>query len=95
MNFTRKEVDITFDESAITLRQVVELLSSIHYIPDLSVSLSDKKEDSPPTRSCSYKIGVAGFAFINMMTYSLPAYLTAEPLEDNLHHFSVFSAISW
>jgi Cu+-exporting ATPase len=39
VNFSRKEVDVTFDESAITLRQVVELLSSIHYIPDLSVNV--------------------------------------------------------
>ncbi len=46
VNFTKKEVDITFDESLISLRQVVELLLSIHYIPDLSLSLSDKKEDT-------------------------------------------------
>jgi len=32
VNFSSKEVDITFDESKISLRQVVELLSSIHYI---------------------------------------------------------------
>ena len=35
VNFTKKEVDITFDESVISLRQLVELLSSVHYIPDL------------------------------------------------------------
>ena len=84
VNFTKKEVDITFDEGQITLRQVVELLSSIHYIPDLSVSLSQKEEDSHSYKKLLYKMGVAGFVFINVMTYSLPAYFNGEPLEDRL-----------
>ena len=93
VNFTKKEVDITFDESVITLRQLVELLSSIHYIPDLSQSLSDKKEDNQSYKKLLYKIGVAGFVFINVMTYSLPAYFNGEPLNDKLQ--SVFSILSY
>ncbi len=93
VNFTKKEVDITFDESVITLRQLVELLSSIHYIPDLSQSMSDKKEDNQSYKKLLYKIGVAGFVFINVMTYSLPAYFNGEPLNDNLQ--SVFSILSY
>lgn len=92
VNFTRKEVDITFKESEISLRQVVELLSSIHYIPDLSVNLSETKDDKPSYKKLLYKIGVAGFVFINVMTYSLPAYFNGEPLEGNLH--SLFSILS-
>jgi len=93
VNFTRKEVDITFDESAISLRQVVELLSSIHYIPDLSLSLSNKTEEAPSYKKLLYKMGVAGFAFINVMTYSLPAYFNREPLEANLQ--SLFGILSY
>ncbi|MBK6284007.1 MAG: heavy metal translocating P-type ATPase metal-binding domain-containing protein [Draconibacterium sp.] len=93
VNFTKKEVDITFDESVITLRQLVELLSSIHYIPDLSQSMSDKKEDNQSYKKLLYKIGIAGFVFINVMTYSLPAYFNGEPLNDNLQ--SVFSILSY
>jgi len=92
VNFTRKEVDITFDKAKITLRQLVELLSSIHYIPDLSQSLSDKKEDKS-YKKLLYKIGVAGFVFINVMTYSLPAYFNGEPLSDRLQ--LVFSILSY
>jgi len=84
VNFTRKEVDVTFDESKISLRQVVELLSSIHYIPDLSLSLSKQKQETHSYKKLLYKMGVAGFVFINVMTYSLPAYFNGEPLEDNL-----------
>ena len=92
VNFTKKEVDITFDESKISLRQLVELLSSIHYVPDLSQSLSDKKEDKS-YKKLLYKIGVAGFVFINVMTYSLPAYFNGEPLNDKLQ--SLFSILSY
>jgi len=93
VNFSSKEVDITFDHSKISLRELVELLSSIHYIPDLSLSLSDKKEKAPSNKKLLYKIGVAGFVFINVMTYSLPAYFNGAPLEDNLQ--SLLSILSF
>lgn len=92
VNFTRKEVDITLDESEISLRQLVELLASIHYIPDLSHSTADKKEDKS-YKKLLYKIGVAGFVFVNVMTYSLPAYFNGEPLSDKLQ--SLFSILSY
>ncbi|WP_297088472.1 heavy metal translocating P-type ATPase metal-binding domain-containing protein [uncultured Draconibacterium sp.] len=92
VNFTRKEVDITFDETKITLRQLVELLASIHYIPDLSQSLADKKEDKS-YKKLLYKIGLAGFVFVNVMTYSLPAYFNGEPLSEKLQ--SLFSILSY
>ncbi len=94
VNFARKEVDITFDKSTISLRKLVELLSSLHYIPDLSLSLSDKKEDKKSYKKLLYRIGVAGFVFINVMTYSLPAYFNGEPLEESLQDlFSILSYI--
>lgn len=93
VNFSTKEVDITFDETQISLRQVVELLSSIHYIPDLSLSLSDKKDETPSNKKLLYRIGVAGFVFINVMTYSLPAYFNGEPLEEKLQ--SLLSILSF
>jgi len=93
VNFTKKEIDITFDETHISLRQVVELLSSIHYIPDLSASLSQKEEDPHSYKKLLYKIGIAGFVFINVMTYSLPAYFNGEPLEDKLQ--SLLSLLSY
>jgi len=93
VNFTKKEVDITFDEAVISLRQLVELLSSIHYIPDLSQSLKDKTDDKQSYKKLLYKIGVAGFVFINVMTYSLPAYFNGRPLDDKLQ--SVLSILSY
>jgi Cu+-exporting ATPase len=93
VNFTKKEIDITFDETQFSLRQVVELLCSIHYIPDLSANLSQKEEDPHSYKKLLYKMGVAGFVFINVMTYSLPAYFNGEPLEDQLQ--SLLSLLSY
>lgn len=93
VNFTKKEVDITFDETKISLRKVVELLSSIHYIPDLSINLAENESDKPSYKKLLYKIGVAGFAFINVMTYSLPAYFNGKALDDSLQ--TVFSILSY
>jgi len=93
VNFTKKEVDITFAESQLSLRQLIELLSSLHYIPDLSMSLSDKEDSSKSYKRLLYKIGIAGFVFVNVMTYSLPAYFNGKPLDDKLQ--SVLSILSF
>ncbi len=84
VNFVRKEVDITYNSNLISLRQLVELLSSVHYIPDLSQSRSDKPEEHKGYKNLLYKIGIAGFVFINVMTYSLPAYFNGHPVEGAL-----------
>lgn len=84
VNFVRKEADITFNRSEITLRQLVELLGSIHYIPDLSQSRSGNRKEEHSYKKLLYKIGVAGFVFMNVMTYSLPHYFHGKPMEDRL-----------
>ncbi|PID91890.1 MAG: heavy metal translocating P-type ATPase [Bacteroidetes bacterium] len=93
VHFTRKELDITFDERQISLRKLVELLHSIHYIPDLSMSLTDREEENKSQKKLLIKIGIAGFAFLNVMTYSLPAYFNGEPLEPSLQ--LLFSLLSY
>jgi len=73
VNFPKKEIRITFNNTKISLRQVVELLSSIGYEPYISLddaSVSKRKID----RTLIYKLGVAGFAFGNIMLLSFPEY---------------------
>jgi len=93
VNFVRKEVDITFSRQQISLRQLVELLGSIHYIPDLSQSQAGQKTESHSYKKLLYKIGVAGFVFMNVMTYSLPHYFHGKPMEDQLSN--VLSILSY
>lgn len=93
VNFVKKEVEITFDQSKITIRQLVELLGSIHYIPELSQSQAEQKVDQHSYKKLLYKIGVAGFVFMNVMTYSLPHYFHGKPMEDRLSN--VLSILSF
>ena len=72
VNFPKKEVRITFNNSKIQLKQVVELLSSIGYEP--FISLDDTVNKGKIDRSLIYKVGVAGFAFGNIMLLSFPEY---------------------
>jgi Cu+-exporting ATPase len=72
VNFPKKEVRITFNNSKIQLKLVVELLSSIGYEP--FISLDDTVNKGKIDRSLIYKVGVAGFAFGNIMLLSFPEY---------------------
>jgi P-type Cu+ transporter len=75
VNFVRKEVNVTFRDNEISLRQLVELLHSIHYIPELNYEKKNKDDHQRLNRRYLMKIGVAGFAFGNIMLLSFPDYL--------------------
>ena len=84
VNFVRKEVTITFRDAEISLRQLVELLHTIHYIPELSHSTKKKDEHQHTNRKMLMKIGIAGFAFGNIMLLSFPDYLPGGEHVDQL-----------
>lgn len=84
VNFVRKEVAVTFRESEITLRQLIELLHNIHYIPDISYNKVKKDDYQKANRRMIMKIGVAGFAFGNIMLLSFPDYLPGGEAIDEL-----------
>lgn len=73
VNFPEKTIRITFSAEENSLKQIVLLLSRIGYEPYISLEDSQKK-DSSINRSLIYKLGVAGFAFGNVMFLSLPEY---------------------
>ena len=83
VNFTRKEVTIVFANKDTTLRKVAETLTQIGYEP--YISLNDLKEKRPGLdKSMVYQIGVAGFAFGNIMLMSFPEYLGIDSTEAGL-----------
>jgi len=88
VHFVKKEVNITFDRSEISLRQVVELMASIHYVPEISLDSLEDKGEKKSDKKLLAKIGTAGFVFGNVMLYSLPDYFNGgEPLPGNLNAF--------
>ncbi len=75
VNFPKKEAYITFKEDTISLRQVVELLASIHYIPEITLDKLEKKTKGKSNRSLLIKLGLTGFVLMNVMMYNFPEYL--------------------
>jgi Cu+-exporting ATPase len=91
VHFTKKELSVTFKENDISLRQVVELLASIHYAPMVTLEKLDKKKDAKEDRKLLFKLGVAGFAFGNIMLLSFPDYFAGEKgVEPALQRFFNF-----
>jgi len=76
LNFTAKEVTIHFNRSKISLRKIVELLSTIGYEPYISLEEADNKTIKTFNKARIYKLGVAGFCFGNIMMMSFPEYLS-------------------
>ncbi|MGA1226165.1 MAG: heavy metal translocating P-type ATPase [Tamlana sp.] len=73
VNFGKKTVRVNYNSEHLSLKELVILLSSIGYEPFISLddySIGKKNID----RSLIYKLGVAGFAFGNVMFLSFPEY---------------------
>ena len=73
VNFPKKTVRITYNSADISLKEVVTLLARIGYEPNISLDDFDNKKKGAD-RSLIYKLGVAGFAFGNVMFLSFPDY---------------------
>ncbi len=75
INFLQKNLNIKFKPSEVSLREIVELLVSVGYEPQISLNDIENKVKYHSNKSLYYKIGVAGFCFGNIMLLSFPEYL--------------------
>lgn len=75
VNFPRKEVALSFDTTQVKLSEVVTLLASLGYEPELKLSALEGKPQSTVARRLWIQLGLAGFAFGNIMLFSISAYL--------------------
>lgn len=88
VNFVKKEVSITFNSEIISIRELAELLASIHYIPEITLDKLQIKQNKEANKKLLYKIGIAGFCFGNIMLLSLPEYVPGhEYLETHFKDF--------
>ncbi|MFS4416511.1 heavy metal translocating P-type ATPase [Maribacter sp. 2307ULW6-5] len=82
VNFPKKTVRITYHLDKITLKELVLLLCRIGYEP--YISLEDMGERATSVdRGLIYKLGVAGFAFGNVMFLSFPEYFDLNSSKDS------------
>lgn len=73
VNFGKKSVRITYNKNATSLKDIVLLLSKIGYEPYISLENYGTGKNKLD-RSIIYKLGIAGFAFGNVMFLSFPEY---------------------
>lgn len=73
VDFPKKTVRIAYNPEVLTIKNLVLLLARIGYEPYISLDDFDKGK-LKVNRSLIYKIGVAGFAFGNVMFLSFPEY---------------------
>jgi Cu+-exporting ATPase len=84
VNFPQKKLAIVFLESITSIRKIVELLNKLGYSPKLNLSDLEKKHTFSVNKSLIIKLGVAGFAFGNVMLLALPAYFSGNQLDKNI-----------
>ncbi len=77
VNFPRRELTVSFDHTLLPFSRLAHLLASLGYEPDINLgALREREERGPPgQRGLWLRIGVAGFAFGNIMLLSIPSYL--------------------
>lgn len=73
VDFPKKTVRITYNSEKTTLKELVTLLARIGYEPYISLKDLDARKNGKD-RSLVYKVGIAGFAFGNVMFLSFPEY---------------------
>ena len=75
IHFTNRTANITFDLQKISLRGVVELLTSLGYEPQINLNDLEGNEKKGNLHVYYIKIGIAFFAFGNIMLLTFPEYL--------------------
>jgi Cu+-exporting ATPase len=78
VNFLQKKIFISYQDDKTSLREVVELLDSIGYEPQLNLDKNNEEISKSVLRNLYYKIGIAGFCFGNIMLLSFPEYLSID-----------------
>ncbi len=94
VNFMKREISISFKDDETGLRAIVELLASIGYEPELRLEKLDSKQSATPDRKLWLKLGVAGFAFGNIMLFSFPEYLSGSTLNSQGSFHTIFGILN-
>ncbi|MEH6704811.1 MAG: heavy metal translocating P-type ATPase metal-binding domain-containing protein, partial [Galbibacter orientalis] len=87
VNFPKKTIRVTYKTESYNLKSLVLLLATIGYEPKINLE-NKNTENTSINRSLIYKLGIAGFAFGNIMFLSFPEYF--EVNEYWLDHYKPF-----
>lgn len=94
VNFPEKKVRITFDAQHIKLSELATLITKIGYEPYISLNDVEGIQSQKWNRTRLYKIGIAGFAFGNIMLLSFPEYFHLGDNSSDQNLRTLFSVIN-
>jgi P-type Cu+ transporter len=86
VDFPRKRVAIEYNPQQLKASKIASLMASIGYAPHVQMREAGLKT----TNTLLAKVGVAGFAFGNIMLLSFPEYLGLPAAEGQLHRLFSF-----
>jgi len=89
-DFLKKKVSVTFNHNKISLKELVKLLTSIGYEPQILLESVDKKDEDKTSQRLHYRLGVAGFCFVNIMLLTFPEYLGIDVSDAFLKSFFIY-----
>jgi len=75
VQFLRKEISITYQPEETSLKAVVQLLASVGYEPQITLAELGAQPHRA-SRTLYYQLGLAAFAFGNVMLLALPDYFS-------------------
>ncbi len=89
VDFLKKELSLTFNHNKFSLKELVKLLTSIGYEPQILLESVEQKIENKTSQTLHLRIGVAGFCFLNIMLFSFPEYLGIDVTDSFLKDFFV------
>lgn len=89
VDFLKKQLSVTFDHNKISLKELVKLLTSIGYEPQILLESVEQKKENKASQTLHLRIGVAGFCFLNVMIFSFPEYLGIDITDSYLKNLFV------
>ncbi len=93
VNFVKRTVSITYQENKLSLRELVYVMAKIGYEPHLDMTDLDGRSIRKKDRSVTFRIGIAGFVFGNIMLFSFPEYFSLSDA-DNPGFNTVFNYLN-
>ena len=90
VDLLRRLVHVEYRPGVTSPRHVAEQLAALGYEP--AITSEDAPSAGSPNRRLYLQLGVAGFAFGNIMLFSIPRYVNGAPLEDGFQR--LFDALN-
>jgi len=89
VDFLKRELSVTFNQNKLSLKELVKLLASIGYEPQILLENVEEKTTNKVSQTLHLRIGVAAFCFLNIMLFSFPEYLGIDTADSFLKNFFI------